>query len=240
MISVERFGAVYGVLLFLILWQVAASSVGTPLLFPEPADVFRGLWRMTATGEIFFHLGATLQRIMIPLAIGMPLGAVLGCAMGVSRDVNAWFDPYLRMANSIPAIALIPFALLWFGVSELARYSLIFYVAVYVVALNARRGVAQVPELRLKAANTLGVFGLPAFFRVVVPSSFPAILAGMRTATGLNVMVVVRRRDDGRYQRVRLSHHPRAAELRPYADLHRHSRTGRPQHPAGSRHRARH
>ncbi len=188
---VERFGPFYGVLLFFTLWQIGAWAVGTPLLFPDPATVMLGLWQLTATGEIFFHLASTLQRLIIPLAVGIPIGAVLGCAMGASRDVNAWFDPYLRMANSIPAIALIPFALLWFGVTELARYSLIFYVSVYVVALNAREGVAQVPYLRIKAANTLGVLGISAFFRVVVPSSFPSILAGMRTATGLCVMVVV-------------------------------------------------
>lgn len=188
---VQRFGPLYGVLLFFSLWQIGAWAVGTPLLFPDPKSVMQGLWYMVGTGEIFMHLGATLQRLLIPLAVGIPVGAVLGCAMGASRGVNAWFDPYLRMANSIPGIALVPFALLWFGVTELARYSLIFYVSVYVVALSAREGVAQVPYLRIKAANTLGVLGVSAFFRVVVPSSFPSILAGMRTATGMSVIVVV-------------------------------------------------
>ncbi len=187
----ERYGAIYGILLFLVLWQFAAVMVGTPLLFPKPIDVAHAVADMTKSGEIFTHLVATLQRLVVPLAVGVPLGAVLGCAMGVSRDINSWFDPYVRMANSIPAIALIPFALLWFGVTELARYSLIFYVSVYVVALSAREGVVQVPPLRIKAANTLGVAGTSAFFRVVIPSSFPAVLAGMRTATGLSVMVVV-------------------------------------------------
>ncbi|MXY38188.1 MAG: ABC transporter permease [Rhodospirillaceae bacterium] len=191
MIRVGNLGPLYGILLFFILWQVGAAFVGTPLLFPEPLDVMRGIGDMTETGEIFVHLGATVQRLLVGLGVGIPVGAVIGCAMGASRDVNAWFDPYMRMANSIPAIALIPFALLWFGVTELARYSLVFYLAVYVVALSARQGVAQVPGLRIKAANTLGVLGVAAFFRVVIPSSFPAILVGIRTATGLGVMVVV-------------------------------------------------
>lgn len=188
---VKRFGPLYGAILFFVLWQIGAWAVGTPLLFPDPMNVMQGLWDLTKSGEIFFHLGATLQRLLIPLVIGIPVGAVVGCAMGASRDVNAWFDPYLRMANSIPGIALVPFALLWFGVTELARYSLIFYVSVYVVALSAREGVSQVPYLQMKAANTLGVLGISAFFRVVVPSSFPSILAGMRTATGMCVIVVV-------------------------------------------------
>lgn len=188
---IGRWGPVYGTILFFVLWQAGAAAFGTPLLFPEPLAVWDGLARLVETGEFFEHLGATLQRLFVGLLVGIPVGATLGCAMGASRDINAWFDPYVRMANSTPAIALIPFALLWFGVTELARYSLVFYTAFLVVTLSARQGVAQVPQLRIKAANTLGVLGVGAFFRVVVPSSFPAILAGIRTATGLGVMVVV-------------------------------------------------
>ena len=191
MIRIGKWGPVYGTLLFFILWQAGAASVGTPLLFPEPLVVWEGLWQLAETGEYFEHAGATLQRLAVGMLVGIPFGATLGCAMGASRDINAWFDPYVRMANSTPAIALIPFALLWFGVTELARYSLVFYTTFLVVALSARQGVAQVPYLRIKAANSLGVQGIAAFFRVVVPSSFPAILAGIRTAAGLGVMVVV-------------------------------------------------
>ena len=191
MIRIGRWGPLYGTILFFVAWQVGANSVGTPLLFPGPLVVWEGFLRLAETGEYFEHAGATLQRLAVGMAVGIPFGATLGCAMGASRDVNAWFDPYVRMANSTPAIALIPFALLWFGVTELARYSLVFYTAFLVLALSARQGVGQVPHLRIKAANTLGVMGVSAFFRVVVPSSFPAILVGIRTATGLGVMVVV-------------------------------------------------
>jgi ABC-type nitrate/sulfonate/bicarbonate transport system permease component len=191
MSHLRRLGPLYGTILFFALWQAGATYIGTALLFPGPWTVMQGVYALSVSGELFLHIGASLQRLAIGLVIGVPIGAILGCAMGASRDVNAWFDPYLRMANSTPAIALVPFALLWFGVTEAARYSLVIYIAVLTVALSARQGVAQVPQLRVKAANTLGVIGLSAFFRVVVPSSFPAILAGIRTATGLGVMVVV-------------------------------------------------
>ena len=178
-------------IIFFAVWEICARVIGTPLLFPDPLSVMRGITALIESGEMWQHSWASVQRIAVGLLIGVPIGTVIGCAMGVSRDVNATLDPYLRMANSTPAIALIPFALIWFGVTETARYSLVTYVVILTVALSARQGVAQVPWLRLKAANCLGVHGMEAFFRVVVPSSFPSILAGVRTATGLGVMVVV-------------------------------------------------
>lgn len=191
MLAIHRLAPLYAALLFFVSWQIGAWYVGTALLFPGPVAVMKGIGDLTASGEMFVHVWATVQRVGVGLIVGVPAGALLGCAMGASRDINAASDPYLRMANSTPAIALIPFALIWFGVTETARYSLVIYITVLTVALNARQGVAQVPKLRIKAANTLGVSGASAFFRVVIPSSFPSILAGIRTATGLGVMVVV-------------------------------------------------
>jgi len=187
----SRLMPVWSAVFCVVLWEIVARLIGTPLLFPGPAAVLRGMLSLSSTGELYTHILASLQRIAAGLIIGVPLGAIVGCAMGASRDVNAALDPYVRMANSTPAIALIPFALIWFGLTETARYTLVIYVVILTVALNARQGVSQVPYLRMKAANSLGVTGVKAFFRVVIPSSVPSILAGIRTATGLAVMVVV-------------------------------------------------
>ena len=189
--QVIGFMPLWSVLFCVVIWEIIARIIGTPLLFPEPMAVLRGMIKLSENGELWVHTWASLERVGIGLLVGVPLGAVMGCAMGVSRGINAALDPYVRMANSTPAIALIPFALIWFGLNESARYALVVYIVVLTVALNARQGVAQVPRLRIKAANSLGVGGVSAFFRVVIPSSMPSILAGIRTATGLAVIVVV-------------------------------------------------
>ena len=119
-----------GVVIVLIVWELAARQWDTPLLFPSPLDVWRQIKGMIANGEVLIHLGASLQRIAVGLGIGVPVGVLIGCLMGSSRLANSAFDPYLRMANSIPAVALVPFSLLWFGVSELGRYALMVYIAV--------------------------------------------------------------------------------------------------------------
>ncbi len=180
-----------GVLILLAAWQAVAMAWASPLLFPSPFDIWTALKVMTASGELFEHLGASLQRVMVGLVVGAPIGVVLGAAMGISPTVNGLLDPYLRLANSIPAIALIPFCLLWFGISEFGRYMLMIYTVLFTMMFNARQGVQSVPNIRMKASQTLGVTGVHAFVRVIIPSVFPSIFAGLRTSIGLGVMVVV-------------------------------------------------
>jgi ABC-type nitrate/sulfonate/bicarbonate transport system permease component len=186
-----RAGPLIGAAITLALWEVVATLVAAPLFIPPPRTVAATLGQLLATGELLEHVAVSLQRLGVGLLVGVPLGVLLGSAMGRLRLVDGLFDPFVRMANSTPAIALVPFSLLWFGVTEAARYALLVYTVALTVTLNARHAARQVPVIRLKAANCLGVSGAEAFFRVIIPSSFPGILAGIRTAIGLGVMVIV-------------------------------------------------
>ncbi len=187
----DRAGPWIGIAIVVALWQLVAAVVAVPLFIPPPRAVAAALGRLIASGELPEHVAASVQRLGVGLLVGVPLGVLLGSAMGRFRVVDKVFDPYVRMANSTPAIALIPFSLLWFGVTEGARYALLVYTVTLTVTLNARHAARQVPSIRLKAAHSLGVTGAEAFLRVVIPSSFPGILAGVRTAIGLGVMVIV-------------------------------------------------
>jgi ABC-type nitrate/sulfonate/bicarbonate transport system permease component len=175
----------------LLIWQLAASLMATPLLLPSPILVAKSAFALIESGELAVHVGASLSRLAIGLVIGVPIGAFIGCAMGRWSTVDALLGPFVRFFNSIPALALVPFSLLWFGVTEFSRYALLFYTISLTVLLSARQGVRTVPAIRLKAGSSLGVSGAVAFLRIVMPSCFPAILAGTRTAIGLGVMVIV-------------------------------------------------
>ncbi len=167
----------------LVIWQAAAWLVATPLLLPPPALVAESAFALLKSGELAVHVGVSLSRLMVGLAIGAPIGALLGCAMGRWEPLDAMLSPFVRLFNSIPALALVPFSLLWFGVTEFSRYALLFYTVSLTVLLSARQGVRTVPPIRVKAAASLGVSGGAAFLRIVLPSCFPAILAGIRTGS---------------------------------------------------------
>lgn len=178
------------VLLF-ALWGAAAWKVGNSLLLPGPLQVFGSIAALWRSGDLATHVLASLQRLIVGMAIGVPLGAAVGCTMGLIPRVDAVLGPYVRAFNSIPALALVPFSMLALGVTEASRYALLVYTVSLTVLLSARNGVRSIPPLRIKAGATLGASPAAVLFRIVIPSCFPAILAGVRTAIGLGVMVIV-------------------------------------------------
>src|SRR5712691_9752392 len=183
--------ALVSIVAVLAIWQTAAWLVATPLLLPPPALVAESAAALLASGELAAHVAASLTRLLVGLAVGVPIGALVGCAMGRWTPMDAMLDPFVRLFNAIPALALVPFSLLWLGVTEFSRYALLFYTVSLTVLLSARHGVRNVPAIRLKAAASLGISDTGTFLRIIVPSCFPAILAGVRTAIGLGVMVIV-------------------------------------------------
>jgi len=178
-------------IVFFAFWHLAAAIADSPLLIPSPALVWEGLVELWRRDELLQHGWASLSRLAVGLLLGVPVGAALGCAAGRWSKLDAALNPFVRMFNAIPAISLVPFVLILLGVNEASRYALITYTVALTVFLSARAGVKSVPRLRMKAAQTLGVSDVSAFFRVVIPSCFPSILAGVRTALGLGVMVIV-------------------------------------------------
>lgn len=175
----------------MLAWALAAALVSSPLLVPSPRLVLESFLALARSGELLAHVGASLGRLAVGLGIGVPCGIVLGCAMGRWWALDALLNPFVRMFNAIPALALVPFSLLWFGVTELSRFLLLTYTVTLTVLLAARHGVRTVPPIRDRMASNLGLGRVAAFFRVTVPSCFPSVLAGVRTAIGLAVMVVV-------------------------------------------------
>jgi ABC-type nitrate/sulfonate/bicarbonate transport system permease component len=175
----------------IVLWSLVALQMNNTLLLPRPMDVGIGALILWQSGDLQTHVLASLQRLLVGLAIGVPVGCLLGCLMGLSRSIDAIFNPYLRAFNAIPALALVPLSLLLLGVTEASRYSLLVYTITLVVTINARNGVHLIPQLRLRVGATLGLSDTATLFRIIIPSCFPSILTGIRTAIGLGVMVIV-------------------------------------------------
>jgi len=175
----------------LLVWAAAAAQVGNPLLLPAPLEVFKAAATLWQSGDLSDHALASLGRLLVGLAVGVPVGACLGCLMGLNPVVDALLNPYVRFFNAIPALALVPFSLILLGVTEISRYALLVYTISLVVLLSARQGVRNIPRIRLKTAESFGIGRAATLFRVVIPSCFPSILAGVRTALGLGVMVIV-------------------------------------------------
>jgi len=181
---VGALGYAVSVAVILALWQYGSSQAIIPLLFPSPLSTWRTAMQLLNEGRLVNDIVASLTRIGIGFTVGSVAGVVLGVLMGSFRTVRLAFEPYVQFLRSLPALAWIPAAMLWFGTGEASKILLLVYTTVFVVALNTMIGVSSVPQNQLRAARCFGASPWRTFYMVKVPATVGYMLTGMRLAMG--------------------------------------------------------
>jgi ABC-type nitrate/sulfonate/bicarbonate transport system permease component len=172
-------------------WHLLSTFVFNPKLVPGPFSVAVSAWDMLTSLELFEHIGISLQRILIGFVLGTVVGILGGTAMGRSRVVDGMVDPPITLLRQIPAVAIIPLAIVWFGIGENSRYFVIFYGVMIIVLISTAAGVRSTPEIRIQAARCLGAGKFRIFWTIVLPSAVPNIVTAMRLGLGLAFASVV-------------------------------------------------
>jgi ABC-type nitrate/sulfonate/bicarbonate transport system permease component len=176
---------------FFVAWQVLSSFVFNPHLIPPPTKVFATAVPMIQSGEIFKHIGISLMRVVIGFIAGTTLAIIVGVFMGRMKTVNDLLDPIIEFLRYLSPTAMIPIAVIWFGIGENSKYFLIFWGTFFFVLINTIAGVMRTPVARYRAAQCLGASELQIFTRVVIPSAVPYIVTGMRVAMASAFMSII-------------------------------------------------
>ena len=163
-----------------IVWELYARFLDNPLTFPTFLETLAALRDGILSGVIPLRLVVTLETLVIGYAIGLAVAALLTTIAVTTRLGTDLLSTFTAMFNPLPAIALLPLALLWFG---LGRPSLIFVIVhsvLWAVALNMHSGFLAVSQTLRMAGRTFGLSGLRLVFGILIPAAFPAILAGLK------------------------------------------------------------
>ncbi|HEY8886232.1 MAG TPA: ABC transporter permease [Candidatus Microsaccharimonas sp.] len=130
---------------------------------------------------------SSLQRYLPGFFIGGFVGIVAGVITGISKDVQLSVNPLFHYLRSIPPVALIPFVLVLFGISDIGKVGLVAWACFFPVWLSTQAGIQQVPKEYIWAADVFKVRGIKRVIDVWIPFSLPYILSGLRiaVATGL-------------------------------------------------------
>lgn len=188
----ENIYFVYGLSLFLffLAWFALASRT-TPLFFPSPWLVSGVFVDMVKDGSLLGHIQISLFRILTGWAIGSGLGIPLGLLMGDIRFIRTMLNPYVQFFRFIPPISFVTLSLIWFGMGETSKVALIIYTTIFIVTINTIAGVMSVNSIHVQGALSLGANRLNIFTRVILPSTIPFLLTGMRLAMGNSFMTIV-------------------------------------------------
>lgn len=179
-------------LLLLATWE-ASSRVGwlSSRVLPEPWAVLQAFWRLLASGELWQHALVSTGRALGGLAIGGGLGLLLGLLTGSLRSAERLLDTTLQMVRNIPALALIPLVILWFGIDESAKLFLVAVGVFFPVYLNTFHGIRAVDAGLVEMARGYGLRGLALWWHVVLPGALPSILVGLRFSLGLMWVLLI-------------------------------------------------
>ncbi|CAD6536015.1 Putative aliphatic sulfonates transport permease protein SsuC [Paraburkholderia hiiakae] len=170
----------------LVIWEIAAKSgaLSTRVL-PEPLAVLRAAWSLIESGEMWADVRVSTWRALSGFAIGGGIGLVLGLATGLFKPVETALDSTVQMVRNIPALAMIPLVILWFGIGEEAKVFLVALGVFFPVYVNTFHGIRSVDANLVEMARSYGLKGFSLYREVILPGALPSILVGVRFALGL-------------------------------------------------------
>ena len=176
-------GVLRRVVIFAVLaaiWEGYATWLANPLLLPSLSATLRAAFEGFASGE----LGDRTLTTLSVLARGYVLGVAGACVLTVLAVSNRWglelLNALTAMFNPLPAVALLPIALLWFGLGTPSLIFVIVHSVLWPVSLSGLSGFRSVPPTLRMAGRNLGLTGLGFVIQILVPAAFPAILAGLK------------------------------------------------------------
>jgi NitT/TauT family transport system permease protein len=161
-------------------WEVYARSVGNELLFPTFAATLDALWAATASGELARRMGVSLKVLLMGYSIGIALAAVLATSAITTRIGTDLLETLTSMFNPLPAIALLPLALIWFGLGTASIVFVLVHSVLWAVALNTHSGFLSVSMTLRMVGRNYGLSGFRYVAKILIPAAFPSILAGLK------------------------------------------------------------
>ena len=182
------------VILFLTAWELCGNTLQliNPMFMSAPSFVFKAAFQMFASGEIFNDLYVSGIEFFWGYLLSVVVAIPFGIAIGWYKRFAYICDPFVNAMNATPRIALLPLVIIWLGIGIISKVGIIFLGALFPLLINTRDGVKTTPHNLLTAARSFGASDWQIFRSVVLPSTVPFILTGLRLAVGralIGVMV---------------------------------------------------
>jgi NitT/TauT family transport system permease protein len=173
-------------------WSIGSGTkLFDPLFLPAPwavaESLFSGLWHGTFLRDWFATVARSLSGFALASVVGIPLGLLVGRIPALSRATQ----PTIDFFRSIPATALFPLFLFFFGLGDAAKVAIVIYACSLIVLVNTAYGALQVKVTRILSARVMGARQRDVFWKIIIPESAPGIFAGMRIALSLSFVLIV-------------------------------------------------
>jgi len=181
-----------GVILILIAWEVfARSGRVSPFLLPAFSTVLARIGADAMAGPLFLNIGLTLYRAFLGFAIAGLIGLALGVGMARSRAIAWFFDPVISIGFPMPKITFLPVIILWLGVYDVSKVTMIVLDAVFPIVTATIAGIRGIDHQLIWSARNMGARERHLIFHVLLPGALPQILTGFQVALPIALIVAI-------------------------------------------------
>ena len=180
------------VVLFLAVWELVGNvyQLINPMFMSAPSLIAKAGVELFRSGEIWNDLYVSGVEFAWGFALSVVVGIPFGIGIGWYKKMAYIFDPFINAMNATPRVALLPLIIIWLGIGILSKIGIIFIGAVFPLMINTRDGVKTTPITLVDAARSFGASQWQIFKSVVVPSTVPFVLTGLRLAVGRSLIGV--------------------------------------------------
>ena len=181
------------VILFLVIWELVGNVLQliNPMFMSAPSLIGKAAYQLFASGEIYNDLYISGIELFWGYILSATVAVPFGIAIGWYKKMSYIFDPFVNAMNATPRVALLPLVIIWLGIGILSKVGIIFLGAVFPILINTRDGVKTTPANLLTAARSFGASEWILFRSVVLPSTIPFILSGLRLGLGRAIVGVM-------------------------------------------------
>ncbi|MVW78480.1 ABC transporter permease [Bordetella sp. 02P26C-1] len=162
------------------IWQGYALYLNNDLLLPTFVDTCQALWNSIVAGELPDRVLSSLDILMIGYGVGLVIAAVLTLLAITNRLATDFLEVMTAMFNPLPAIALLPLALIWFGLGKLTIVFVLVHSVLWAVTLNTYSGFQSVSATLKMVGRNYGMSHLSFVMKILIPAAFPSILSGLK------------------------------------------------------------
>nr|WP_169823840.1 ABC transporter permease [Clostridium carboxidivorans] len=173
-------------ILLIMIWElvykigVDVLSIWKPYTFPSPVDVIKSLYFLSIDNTLLIAVGASMERLMIGYLLSVIIGIPLGILIVRYKYVGENIKSIILGLQTLPSICWLPFAILWYGLSEKTIIFVIAMGSIFAISIATEGAINNVYPLYIKAAKTMGAKGFKLYLNVVMPASLPSIIAGLK------------------------------------------------------------
>ena len=173
---------IFILLLLVVVWQAYSVPLNNPLMFPTFTASAVAFWDALINGSLLLKAWVSISVLLMGYAAGVAIAALLTTLAVSTRFGNDLLATLTAMFNPLPAIALLPLALLWFGLGNGSLIFVLIHAVLWPLSLNTHSGFMAVPDTLRMTGRNYGLSGLRYVFKILMPAAFPSILSGLKIA----------------------------------------------------------